>query len=133
MISINAQTIRSPSGDELVVMPKAEFDALMEMIAEFDEDAADATIFDERMAELSAGKDARLPPEVTSAMLRGDSLLRALRRWRDETQMHIAFKTGLAQGYISDLETGRKVGSPEALRMIAEVLQVDPSWLGVGE
>jgi len=42
-------------------------------------------------------------------MLRGDRLLKALRKWRGLTQMQMAAKTGLAQGYLSDLESGRRL------------------------
>lgn len=93
------------------------------------EDAEDAAIFDERMADLAAGRDERLPAEVSAAMLRGDSLLKALRNWRDVTQMQLAFKTGLAQGYISDLEAGRRKGAKETLAQIARALDIDERWM----
>ncbi|HUZ66585.1 MAG TPA: helix-turn-helix transcriptional regulator [Beijerinckiaceae bacterium] len=130
MIEINPQTIRSPSGDELVVLTRAEFDALRKVAAEAIEDADDIAIFDARMADLRNQNDARLPPEVTAAMLAGDTLLRALRKWKDMTQVHLAQGANLAQGYISDLETGRKSGKPETLREIAKALDVNPAWLG---
>lgn len=126
---MNPQIIKSPSGEELVVLTRAEYDSLVAAAEPYDEDADDAAIFDERMAELEAGRDARLPPEVSAAMLRGDSLLKALRNWRDMTQMQLAFKTGLGQGYISDLEAGRRKGTQETLTLIAEHLGVDENWL----
>ena len=131
MITINPQTIKSPSGEELVILSKAEFDALLRAASDSIEDDDDAAIFDQRMADLNSGLDERLPPEVTAAALSGDTLLRALRRWKDVTQLYIAHKTGLTQGYISDLDSGRKTGAPETLRQIAAVLEVDPAWLGV--
>ena len=76
-------------------------------------DAVDVAIYDQRKAELAAGRDARLSPEVSARMLKGESLLKALRGWRDITQMQLAFKTGLGQGYLSDLESGRRKGTPE--------------------
>ena len=60
-------------------------------------------------------------------MLRGDSLLKALRNWRDMTQLQLAGLTNLGQGYISDLESGRRKGTSEALALIAE--EIDPAWL----
>jgi cyanate lyase len=131
MIPINPQTIRSASGEELVVLTRAEFEALTQAASEALEDADDTAIFDLRMAELKNGGDARLPPEVTAAMLEGDTLLRALRRWKNKTQVEVANATGLAQGYISDLEAGRKSASDDALRKIAAALDIDPAWLGV--
>lgn len=126
---MDPQIIKAPNGEELVVLTRAEYDALIAAAEPYDEDADDAAIFDERMAELAAGHDARLPPEVSAAMLRGDSLLKALRNWRDITQMYLSHKTGLGQGYISDLEAGRRKGSKETLAQIAKALNVEESWL----
>jgi DNA-binding XRE family transcriptional regulator len=133
-IHIHPQTIRSPSGDELVVLTRAEYEALSSAAAEAVEDAEeveDVAAFDARMADLKAGRDALLPPQISSAMLRGDTLLRALRKWKDMTQLQLAHRTGLAQGYISELETGHKIATPETLRVIAKALKIDCAWLGV--
>jgi hypothetical protein len=127
---VNPQIIRSASGEELVVLTRAEFDALSNAAFEAMEEAADIARFDARMADHNSGQDAALPPEVSAMMLKGDSLLRALRKWRGHTQQHLEFRTGLSQGYISDLESGKKSGSPEALKTIAGALDVDQKWLG---
>jgi DNA-binding XRE family transcriptional regulator len=126
---MKAQTITSPSGDELVVLPRSDYEALVAAAAGRDEDAEDIAIYGRRQAELAAGVDARLPPEVSARLLKGESLLKALRNWRDETQMHLAFKTGIAQGYLSDLESGRRKGTAETLKMIAQALDVPAQWL----
>lgn len=126
---MSPQIIKASNGEELVVLTRAEYDALVAAAESYDEDADDVAIFDERMAELAAGGDARLPPQVTSAMLRGDSLLKALRNWRDITQMELSFRTNLSQNYISELESGRRKGTKETLALIAEKLNVDKSWL----
>lgn len=123
------QTITTPAGDELVVLPRAEYDALVAAAAAHEEDAADVAIYDARKSELARGSDARLPPEVSAAMLRGDSLLKALRKWRDLTQLHLAFKTNIAQGYLSDIESGRRKGTDETLKAIAKALDVPAEWL----
>ena len=104
--------------------PRADFEALVACAEEFDEDADDIAMYDARKAENSPA----LPPEVSAFMLRGDSLLRAVRKWRDMTQKGIEFKTGLSQGYLSDLETGRKKGTPETLAKLATVLVVPVEW-----
>ena len=122
------QIIRSPSGEELVVLPRAEYEALLERADREAEDAEDVAVYDARKAELAAG-NAVLPPEVSAAVLRGDSRLRAIRKWRDETQLHLEFKTGIGQGYLSDLESGRRMGSPETIAKLAEALNVPVDWL----
>ena len=86
----NPQIIKTPGGEELVVLPRAEYEALVAAAAEAEEDDADALVYDARKAALGVGLDARLPPEVSTAILRGDSLLRALRKWRGLTQIDLA-------------------------------------------
>jgi len=122
------QFIRTPSGDELVVLTRADYDALLEALAEAEEDAADIAVYDARKAEL-AGADDLLPPPVSAAMLRGARLLEALREWRGVTQTRLAEATGLAQGYLSDLERGRRQGTAETLTRIAAALDVPAKWL----
>jgi len=122
------QIIRSPSGEELVVLPRAEYEALLERADQEAEDAEDIAIYDSRKAELAAGGSV-LPLEVSAAILRGDSRLKAIRNWRRETQLHLNFKTGIAQGYLSDLETGRRTGTPETLAKLAQALEVPVDWL----
>mgnify|MGYP001767221413 FL=1 len=122
------QFIRTPSGEELVVLTRADYDALLEALAEAEEDAADLAVYDARKAELTAPDDV-LPAQVSAALLRGARLLEALRDWRGMTQTRLAEATGLAQGYLSDLERGRRQGTPETLTRIAAALDVPAKWL----
>ena len=126
---MTAQTFTSPSGDEMVILPRAEYEALVAAAQTRDEDADDVAIYDARKAELAAGGNARLPREVSEFILRGDSLLKALRKWRGMTQLHLADRTNFGQGYLSDLETGRRKGSPETLKSIAEALDIPFEWI----
>jgi hypothetical protein len=125
-MNLKPQIFRAPDGTEMVILTKSEFDRLTSLVEEDEEDVA---IFDERMAELKDGNASVLPAEVSQMMLRGDSLLKALRRWRGLNQLDMVPLTGLTQGYISDLESGKKKGSPETLRSIAKALKIDPAWL----
>jgi mRNA-degrading endonuclease RelE of RelBE toxin-antitoxin system len=122
------QIIRTPGGEELVVLPRAEYEALVERADQETEDADDVAIYDARKAELAAGGGA-LPPEVSAAILRGESRLKAIRNWRGETQQFLNFKTGIGQGYLSDLENGRRPGTPETIAKLAQALNVPVEWL----
>ena len=122
------QIIRTPSGEELVVLPRVEYEALLERADHEAEDAGDVAIYDARKAELTAG-GAVLPPEVSAAILRGESRLKAIRNWRDETQLHLNLITGISQGYLSDLESGRRTGTPETIAKLAQALDVPVEWL----
>jgi hypothetical protein len=122
------QIIRTPHGEELVVLPRADYEALVERADHEAEDAEDVAIYDARKAELAAGGGI-LPPEVSAAILRGDSRLKAIRNWRGETQLHLTFKTGIAQGYLSDLENGRRRGTSDTIAKLAKALNVPAEWL----
>jgi Helix-turn-helix len=126
---LNPQIIKAPNGEELIILPRAEYEALVDAAGEAVEMAADVAIYDARKADLAAGRDAVLPAEVSAAMLRGDSLLKALRKWRGISQTDLSNRTGFAQGYLSDLESGRRQGPPATLRAIADALEIDAAWI----
>ena len=65
-----------------------------------------------------------IPKEVVDRIAGGENALRALREWRGKTQLYISHKTNIGQGYISDLESGRRKGATAALKKIADVLKV---------
>ncbi|MGP0059281.1 MAG: helix-turn-helix domain-containing protein [Beijerinckiaceae bacterium] len=123
------QIIVTPNGEELVVLSRAEYDALVESAAEAEEDVADVAIYDARKAELAADRTSLLPAEVSTALMRGETLLKALRKWRKLSQIELAAATGLGQGYLSDLESGRRRGTSETLAKITTALDIDPNWL----
>ena len=129
MTEIKPKFIDTGTGAELVLLTRAEFDELMALASEAEEEAADVAIYDARKAALDNDPNGLLPKEVSAMMLRGDRLLKALRKWRDMTQMELAARTGLGQGYLSDLESGRRQGTVETLAVIAKALDVPPSWL----
>jgi hypothetical protein len=121
------QIIRSPSGEEMVVIPRHEYERLL--AAAHDEDADDAAIYDARKAELGGDPCRLLPGPVTSAMLKGESRFKALRRWRGLTQSVLAAKSGIGQGYLSDIENRRRTGAPETLERLARALDVPLKWI----
>jgi DNA-binding XRE family transcriptional regulator len=128
MLDINPKMINI-EGAEMVLLTRAEFDAMVEALNEAEEDAADAEIYRVRKADLDAGFDVVLPVEVSARCRKGESLLRAVRNWRGMTQAEVAEKTGFTQGYLSDLESGKREGTAQTLRMIAKALEIDPVML----
>lgn len=119
------EIIKTPSGDELVVVPRAEYENLVRLAAEAEEDASDVAIYDARKAEASPV----LPSAVTMSMLKGESRLKALRCWRDVGQVTLAHEIGSSQGFISDLENGRRGLTDEVRKRIARALDVPEEWL----
>lgn len=107
---IKPQIIRTPSGEELVVLPRAKYEALVERADLGAEDANDVALYDVRKAELAAdGVSVEDPPEFrflsytqqpwlggeprvfpvyledefpNSYELEGDSAFRSCLRWR---------------------------------------------------
>ena len=106
-----------------MVLPRAEYEALLDRLDHEAEDADHLALYDARKAELAAG-GVVLPPEVSAAMLRGENRLKAIRNWRGETQTRLNFMTGIGQGYLSDLEIGRRTQTPETIAKLAQALKV---------
>jgi len=112
-----------------VVLSRAEYDRLTALAAEAEEDRADVAAYDAASAEVAAGRDAPLPAEVSAMLLRGASLVTAIRKWRGMKQTELAGRTGLSQGYLSDLESGRRKGATRSLEAVANALDVPANWL----
>jgi hypothetical protein len=123
------QFIRTPNGEELVVLARADYDALLCAAEQVDEDEADVAVYDARMAALAEGRDEVLPEPVSLALMRGESRLKAIRKWRGLTQHEVSERAGIGQGYLSELETGQKRGAPDTLAALAGVLDVPLEWL----
>src|SRR3974390_3333218 len=73
--------------------------------------------------EITAGAPL-IPKKFVDRISNGENALRVLREWRDMTQLYLSFKTGIGQGYISDLESGRRKGTTAALKKIADAMNV---------
>lgn len=107
---------------EMAILPRQEYEVLAAKAAEADEDAGTARLV--ARARKETAETPLLPKEVVDRLANGESPVRVLREWRDVTQMYLSHKTDISQGHISDIENGRRVGTPEALRRIADVLKV---------
>jgi helix-turn-helix protein len=108
---------------EVAILPRKDYEALAAKAQEVDEDLGTARIVARARKEIAAGMPL-IPKEVVDRIARGENALRALRQWRGKTQLYISHKTNIGQGYISDLERGRRKGTIAALKKIAEVLKV---------
>lgn len=108
---------------EVAILPRKDYEALVAKAAEWDEDAGTARLVVRARSEIAAGAPL-LPKHVVDRLAKGDNPVRALREWRDVTQLYLSVKTGLSQGYLSDVETGRRKGTAATLCRIADVLGV---------
>lgn len=108
---------------EVAILPRKDYENLLARAAEADEDVGMARLVARARKQVAAGEPL-LPKDVVDRLAKGESPVRVLREWRAVTQMYLSFKTGLSQGFISDIENGRRVGTPAALRKIADMLKV---------
>jgi ribosome-binding protein aMBF1 (putative translation factor) len=125
------QIIRTEAGEELVVIPLSEYEALQRRADE--DDAAEEKwarrVIAESDAAIARGDDVLLPLEVWKSIDRGDNAVRALRKHRGLTQAELAAKTSITQAFLSEIERGRKVGTTETLKSLAKALAVPLSVL----
>ena len=86
------------------------------------QDAEDAYLLE--MADAARG-DERFPAEVVERLIvNGENQIKVFREWRNLTQAELAKKSGLANHYISQLETGhRKIGG-QAAKKLAPALDI---------
>ena len=107
------QYVKTPAGEELAILPRAELEAMMA-----------ATAHVQALHEYQAGRDPGLTADEMRALLAAASPLAFWRRKRRLTQAALAAEAGLTQNYLSDLETGKREGSPAQWLKIARALQL---------
>jgi hypothetical protein len=108
---------------EVAILSRKDYEALAAKAAEADEDSGTARLVARARKEIAAGAPL-IPKQIVDRIAKGESALRVLREWRDVPQLYLSFKTDIGQGYLSDLETGRRKGTAQVWKRIAKVLNV---------
>ena len=116
------QIITSPSGEQLVVLSKEEFDLMA--ANQFDEDAETLRIYRESMAAIERGDDIALPEAVWDRLEARESPVRVLREFRSMTQKELAEAAGISQSYLSEIERGAREGTLSKIKALAKALAV---------
>lgn len=110
---------------DTVTVSRAEYEALLRQRDEL-EDLMDAirmrTV--ERKLESDGARREYVPAEFVDRMLAGDHPLRIWREFRGLTMEQLEEKSGVAQSYISEIETAKKPGSVAAMKALAQALRV---------
>ncbi len=101
-----------------VTLRRADYEALLEAI----EDAEDAAALREVEAKLAAGETEEIPIEMAERLLEGASPVRVWREHRGLSQGELARRAGVGVSYLSEIETGRKPGSLDAMAKLARAL-----------
>ena len=94
------QIIRTPSGDEMMVVPRAEYEALLAAADEAQEDAADLAIARRRWQQWNDAGRLTTPPDVALMILDGRHVLEAFRRHQKVSVEELAAKSGIGSALI---------------------------------
>lgn len=128
----NVAKLTTPAGEELVVLPRAEYETLLEK-AEMLEDIA---AYDEAKRRIADGEDFMVPAEFADRLLDGENPVRVWRDFRGLSGKELAAAVGISAAYLSEIETGKKEGSLSVLKAIASALALDLEdlvWMRAGE
>ena len=121
---MGVQILKTDDGEELIVLSRRDYEALLARAG--DEDAEDRMTL---ILAAEARAETPLPEPVSTAILGGDSMLKALRTWRGMTQTELAIRSGINQGFISEIENRTKSGPIETIAKLAAALDVQQGWL----
>jgi transcriptional regulator with XRE-family HTH domain len=113
---------KTPLGDEIVILSRAEYDALT--FGRRDEDTADAARANNILADIERGTETLLTSEQASQLLEAKTPLAFWRKHRGVTQQALSKSVGVAQGFISEIENGAKTGDVQTLAVIAKALEI---------
>jgi DNA-binding XRE family transcriptional regulator len=114
------QTIDQNGQAAFVVVPIAEWDALMARLEER-EDIADAT---RQLARIHAGEET-LPAKIVARLASGENPLKVWREYRGFTLRALAAEIGISSAAVSKIETGKSHPSVATLGKLAAALGCD--------
>jgi DNA-binding XRE family transcriptional regulator len=120
----DVQFIHTPGGGDLAVLPRVEYERLVALAAEAQEDAAASRIVRNSTRALKEGREVVLPKAVADRLANGDNAVRVIREWRDMIQVELAVAVGISQNYLSEIETGRRKGPADLQKKLAGALDV---------
>ena len=103
-----------------MVIPAGEYRDLIEA-AEMAEDVA---LYDEMKARIAAGEEELVPSGVVHRLLDGENKVAVWREYRGMTAKELAQKAGIMQAYLSQIESGKRDGTVDTMKRIAEALDV---------
>ena len=106
--------------DDTVTLSRADYEALLEALEDA-EDIATIRAVDEAVKK---GEDEYLPAELVVRLIEGVHPVRIWREHRALTAKAMAGKAGVSAAYLSEIESGKKPGSLDAMAKIARALGV---------
>jgi transcriptional regulator with XRE-family HTH domain len=113
---------KTPQGDDIVILSRAEYDALT--VGRRNEDAADAAHANKILADIERDAETLLTSEQANQLLGAKTPLAFWRKHRGVTQEALSTAIGVAQGFISEIENGTKTGDVQTLAAMARALAI---------
>ena len=118
MKSIRNHQILTFGDKEYAVVPREEYETLA---LAYDEDETD---IDTAQRVIEDPDEELVPFELAERIADGVHPVRVWREYRGMTAAELATRSGIAQSYLSNIETGRKPGSVKAMKRLADALGV---------
>lgn len=119
-IDVNPQVITTPAGERLVMLPEADYEALVSAA----EDVSDRAAVAEFRRKLEAGEEELVAADVVNRILSGENRVKVWRSYRGMTMAALAGEAGISQPFLSQIESGKREGKLEVIRKLAEALKV---------
>jgi DNA-binding XRE family transcriptional regulator len=107
---------KSPRGDDIVILSRPEYDQL---VAAANEDAADVETLRRSIARVESGEEETFSSAEVDAFLAAKTPLAFFRKKRGISQDDLAKRAGITQGFLSEIEIGRKSGDIYTLRKLS--------------
>jgi ribosome-binding protein aMBF1 (putative translation factor) len=108
---------KSPKGDDIVILSRKEYDQLL---VAANEDATDAIVARKAIAR----NEETLSEAEMDELLAARTPLAFWRKKRGVTQTDLAKAADIAQGFLSEIESGLKMGDVTVLQRIASALEI---------
>ncbi len=99
---------------ETVTIPRAEYEAMRAKIEDLDD----------ILAGHAAITGATLPHDLAMRVINGEHPVKVWREHRGLSASALASAASVSKGYLSEIEAGKKPGSVEAYKAVAQALNV---------
>ena len=114
------QIIRTPAGEEMVVLSRAEYEALLDVV-EVIEDAAAA---ERSLARIASGEEELISESELDDYLAAPTPLAFWRKKRGSTAEVLAERAGLSPACFLEIEGGQRPSTSIELRKLADTLKI---------
>lgn len=110
------QVIKTPKGEELAILPRADYERMVEELEAREHATA--------VAAVQAGALGTITDEEMREYLAAPTPLAFWRKKRDLTQRALADEIGISQSFLAEIERGKKIGEPLLYKRLAQVLRL---------